>query len=153
VGLQSAAPEDKRCGLALDESLLDDEMAELGMAAFSEAPLFERLAQIFQHAGAAAQHDAIGLDVQRRQADVVEQLLRRDEVGDASPIAERLGSRLNTIFMAAYFVGGAIGTKLGVAAAAYAGWKGLGLLGCTLAAVVAIAQGCASLFQWYKRVK
>ena len=153
MGLQSAAPEDTRCGLALDEGLLDDEMAGLGVAAFSEALLFERLAQIFQHAGAAAQHDAIGLDVQRRQADVVEQLLRRDEVGDASPIAERLGSRLNTIFMAAYFVGGAVGTKLGVAAAAYAGWKGLGLLGCTLAAVVAIAQGCASLFQWYKRVK
>ena len=123
MGLQSAAPEEKRCGLALDESLFDDEMAELGMAAFSEAPLFEHLAQIFQHAGAAAQHDAIGLDVQRRQADVVEQLLRRGEVGDASPIAERLGSRLNTIFMAAYFVGGAIGTKLGVAAAAYAGWR------------------------------
>jgi len=40
------------------------------MAAFSEAPLFERLAQIFQHAGAAAQHDAIGLDVQRQQTDV-----------------------------------------------------------------------------------
>lgn len=97
MGLQSAAPEEKRCGLALDESLFDDEMAELGMAAFSEAPLFERLAQIFQHAGAAAQHDAIGLDVQRRQADVVEQLLRRGEVGDASPIAGRLGSRLNTI--------------------------------------------------------
>jgi hypothetical protein len=153
VGLQSAAPEEKRCGLALDESLFDDEMAELGMAAFSEAPLFEHLAQIFQHAGAAAQHDAIGLDVQRRQADVVEQLLRRGEVGDASPIAERLGSRLNTIFMAAYFVGGAIGTKLGVAAAAYAGRKGLGLPGCTLAAVLAIAQRRASLFQWYKTVK
>lgn len=62
-------------------------------------------------------------------------------------------SRLNTIFMAAYFVGGAIGTKLGVAAGAYAGWKGLGFLGCTLAAVVAVAQGCASLLQWHKRVK
>src|SRR3979490_2504956 len=87
---RSAAPEDSSCGLALDESLLDDEMAGLGMAAFSAAALFECLAQIFQHAGAAAQHDAVSLDVQRRQADVVEQLLRRDEVGDASPIAERL---------------------------------------------------------------
>src|SRR4029434_1674962 len=99
------APEDKRCGLALDESLLDDEMAELGMdAAFSEAPLFESLAQIFQHAAAGAQHDAIGLDVQRRQADVVEQLLRRGEVGDASPIAERLGRRLYNIFMCTVLV-------------------------------------------------
>jgi hypothetical protein len=81
---QSAALKGKCCGLALDESLLDEEMAGLGIAAFREAPLFERLAQVFQHAGAAAQHDAISLDVQRRWADVVEQLLRRDEVGDAS---------------------------------------------------------------------
>jgi hypothetical protein len=49
-------------------------------------------------------------------------------------------------------VAGLAGTKPGVAAA-YAGWKGLGLLGCTSAAVAAIAQGCARLFQWYKTVK
>jgi hypothetical protein len=64
--------DEAQCGLALDESLLDDEMAGLGMVAFREAALFERLAQIFQHAGAAAQHDTVSLDVQRRQADVVE---------------------------------------------------------------------------------
>ncbi len=39
---------------------------------------------------AAAHHDAIGLDIERRLVDVVEQLLGRDQVGDAAAVAERL---------------------------------------------------------------
>ncbi len=46
--------------------------------------------QFFQHAGAAAHHDAVGLDVERRLVDVVEQLLRGDQVGDAATVAKRL---------------------------------------------------------------
>ena len=63
-------------------------MAGLAVAAFEEAARLERLAQFFQHRGAAAHHDAVGPDVERRLADIVEQLLRGDQVGDAasSPI-------------------------------------------------------------------
>ena len=43
----------------------------------SRKPRASNIAQFFQHAGAAAHHDAVGLGVQRRLADVVEQLLRR----------------------------------------------------------------------------
>jgi predicted MFS family arabinose efflux permease len=55
-------------------------------------------------------------------------------------LAPEARSRLNTVFMASYFAGGAIGTKLGAAAGAYGGWRGLGLLGCALAAIVAVSQ-------------
>src|SRR4051794_23541026 len=65
---------------ALDERLFNHKMAGLAVAAFEEAARFEHRAQLFQHAGAAAHHDAVGLEFQRRQADVVEQLFRGDEV-------------------------------------------------------------------------
>ena len=51
---------------------------------------FEQLLQFFQHRRAAAHHDAVGLDVERTLVDVVEQLVRRDQVGDAAAVAERL---------------------------------------------------------------
>jgi hypothetical protein len=58
----------------LDERLLDDEMAGLGVAAFDKATCLEHLAQLFQHGRAAAHHDAVGFKVERRLADIVEQL-------------------------------------------------------------------------------
>src|ERR1700738_4109696 len=74
----------------LHERLLDHKMAGLAVAAFEEAARFEHLAQLFEHAGAAAHHDAVGLDVERRLMDIVEQLFRGDQVGDAAAVAERL---------------------------------------------------------------
>jgi hypothetical protein len=65
-------------------------MAGLAVAAFEETARFKGLAQFFQHAGAAAHHDPVGRDIQRRQADIVEQLFRGDQVGDAAAVAERL---------------------------------------------------------------
>ena len=47
-------------------------------------------AQVRQHRRAAAQHDAVGLDVERRQPAIVEQLVGGDQVGDPAAIAERL---------------------------------------------------------------
>src|SRR5665213_2422424 len=75
---------------ALDERLFNDEMAGFAVAAFEKAARLERLAQLVEHARAAAHHDAVGGDIERRQADVVEQLLRGDKVGDAAAVAERL---------------------------------------------------------------
>src|SRR6185369_1556070 len=73
-------------GSAFHERLFDHEMAGLAVAAFEEAARLEHAAQFFQHGGAAAHHDAVGREVQRRQADVVEQLFGGDEVGDAAAI-------------------------------------------------------------------
>src|SRR5260221_14465783 len=75
---------------ALDERFLDHEMAGLAVAAFEEGARFEHLLQFFEHAGAAAHHDAVGRDIERRLADIVEQLLRRDQIGDAAAVPERL---------------------------------------------------------------
>src|SRR5450759_1405230 len=77
---------------ALDERLLDDEMAGLAVAAFGKAARFEHLAQLLEHAGAAAHHDAIGIDIERRLTDVVEQLFRGDQIGDQAAVAARLAS-------------------------------------------------------------
>src|SRR5436305_12528532 len=77
-------------GLPLDERLLDHEVTGFGVVAFGEAALLEDAAQVFEHARAAAQHETVGRDVERRKVDIVEQALRGDEVGDAAAIAERL---------------------------------------------------------------
>ena len=58
-----------------DERLLDDKMAGLAVIAFGKSARLEHDAQLFQHRRAAAHHDAVGLDVERRLADIVEQLL------------------------------------------------------------------------------
>src|ERR1700674_1766982 len=69
------APLKKRCtasgtrDLPLDERLLDHKMAGLAVAAFEEAARLEQLAEFFQHARAAAHHDTIGLDIERRLVD------------------------------------------------------------------------------------
>ena len=46
--------------------------------------------QVDQHRGAAAQHQPVVLDIERRLADILEQLAALDQVGDAAAIAERL---------------------------------------------------------------
>src|SRR6266404_8704624 len=60
---------------AFHERLLDHEMTGLAVIAFGKTARFEHLAQLFQHGRAAAHHDPIGLDIQRRLADIVKQLL------------------------------------------------------------------------------
>src|ERR1700686_5424138 len=62
-------------GSPFDEGFLDHEMARLAGVAFGKTARFEHLAQLFQHGRAAAHHDAIRPDIERRLADVVEQLL------------------------------------------------------------------------------
>ena len=63
-------------------------MAGLAMIAFFEAVLTQDGDQIGQHARAAAHHDAILLGRQRIEADVVEQLVGRDEIGEAAAVAD-----------------------------------------------------------------
>src|ERR1700692_4970340 len=57
---------------AFDERLLDHKMAGLAVAAFEKAARLEHLAQLFQHARAAAHHDPVAADIQRRLGDLVE---------------------------------------------------------------------------------
>lgn len=49
-------------------------------------------------------------------------------------------SRLNTVFMVFYFIGGAFGTALGAAAADYGGWRALSLVGILLVVVLIVIQ-------------
>ena len=58
---------------AFDERLLDHEMAGLAVAAFEKTARFKHLAQLFEHARAAAHHDAVGADIERRLTDIVKQ--------------------------------------------------------------------------------
>src|SRR6266851_10357926 len=75
------APPKRRCAASgtrlspLDERLLDHEMARLAVVAFGKTARLKHLAQLFQHGRAAAHHDPIALDIQRRLADIVKQLL------------------------------------------------------------------------------
>src|SRR3954471_11882261 len=91
-GMHASSPEMtmENDGSALDERLLDHKVAGLVVAAFEKTARFEHLAQFFQHRRAAAHHDAVAGDIQRRLPDIVEQLLRGDQVGDAAAVAERL---------------------------------------------------------------
>ena len=65
----------KRKDLPFDERFLDHKMTRLAVIAFGKTTRFEHLAQLFQHGRAAAHHDPIRLDIERRLADIVEQLL------------------------------------------------------------------------------
>jgi hypothetical protein len=58
-----------------DERLLDHKMAGLAVIALGESARFKHLAQLFQHGRAAAHHDSVVPDIERRLADVVKQLL------------------------------------------------------------------------------
>jgi hypothetical protein len=62
---------------SLDESLLDHEMTGRGVIALNEPARFEHGPQISEHRRAAAQHDAIGCEIERRERTVVKQLGRR----------------------------------------------------------------------------
>ncbi len=53
-------------------------------------------------------------------------------------LPQEMRSRLNTVFMSTYFLGGAIGTRLGGEIAYLFGWHGLSILGITFAGVVLI---------------
>jgi predicted MFS family arabinose efflux permease len=44
-------------------------------------------------------------------------------------------SRLNTVFMTVYFIGGALGSSFGAAAAGHFGWPGMATAGALLAIV------------------
>src|SRR5690242_18532858 len=70
-------------GSALDKGLFDDEVTGRRMIALDEAALVEDGAEVRQHRGTAAQHDAIDLDVERRHTTIRKQLARRDQIGDA----------------------------------------------------------------------
>src|SRR4029077_8077068 len=73
-----------------DERLFNDKMAGLAVAAFEKSARFKHLAQLFEHAPTAAHHDPIVADIQRRLTDIVKQLFRSDEIGDAAAVAKRL---------------------------------------------------------------
>src|SRR5580692_7114073 len=82
---------------ALHERLLDHEVTGLAVVALDEIAGDEHLAQLFQHRRAAAHHDAVALDIQRLLADIVEQLLGGDQVGDAAAVAEWLAGHRRVI--------------------------------------------------------
>src|SRR6478736_6681899 len=58
---------------AFDERLLDHEMTGLAVIAFGKTTRFKHLAQLFQHGRAAAHHDPVGRNIERRLADIVKQ--------------------------------------------------------------------------------
>lgn len=58
-----------------------------------------------------------------------------------------LRSRLNTMFMAVYFIGGAIGTRFGSEIAVQTGWNGLAILGVTLGFLVVVFN-CVTRCLW-----
>lgn len=72
------------------------------------------------------------LDVSARHSIIGNQLR-------AFSLSEHARSRLNTVFMTSYFLGGSIGTKLGSNIGGTYGWTGLTLLGCSAAIIVLIA--------------
>ncbi|MDR0219006.1 MAG: MFS transporter [Enterobacteriaceae bacterium] len=74
---------------------------------------------------------AIFLDIAGRTALIGNQLR-------ALSLSESSRSRLNTIFMCSYFIGGAIGTRMGSEISVHYGWFGISVLGLTLAAIVAL---------------
>jgi len=57
---------------ALDKRLFDHEVSGFVVAAFGEATRLEQLPEFPKHRRAAAHHDAIGCDIERRLADIVE---------------------------------------------------------------------------------
>src|SRR5262249_22290505 len=68
----------------LGERALDDEVARRGGVAFLEAAVLEHVLQVGEHAGAAADHHAVVGCIERRHLQVLEQLARLDELGDAA---------------------------------------------------------------------
>jgi hypothetical protein len=52
---------------SLDKSLLDHELTGRGVITFNEPACFEHGPQVCEHRRAAAQHDAIGREIERRE--------------------------------------------------------------------------------------
>src|SRR5258705_4651591 len=75
IGARSARLSGTTEKSALDERLLDHEVTGHAVAALEKVARLEQLAQFFQHRRAATHHDAVGRDIERRQMEVVEQLL------------------------------------------------------------------------------
>ncbi len=63
------------------------------VGAFFEAGLFQQFLGVLQHRRGAADHAAVDCRVERRNAEVGEQLAGRDQVGDAAA-ATRNSSRV-----------------------------------------------------------
>src|ERR1700722_9134147 len=74
----------------LDEGTLDDVVAGRRMIALDETAFVQNGAQIVEHRGAAAKHHAVVLAIERRQAEILGECVRGDEIGEAAAIAERL---------------------------------------------------------------
>ena len=62
----------------------------VAVIAFDEAAALEQRLDVAQHVRAAADHHPVSLLVQRREVEILEQLLGGDQVGDAAGVAERL---------------------------------------------------------------
>src|SRR3954447_8061200 len=77
---------DAICASALDEGLFNDEMAGLAVVTLDKAARGKHRGEFLEHRRAAAQHDAIGLDIEAGLADVVEQLIGGDQIGDAAAV-------------------------------------------------------------------
>src|ERR1700739_678430 len=72
------------------KGFLDDEVSGFAVAALNESAAHEHRAQFLQHRRTAAQHDAIGFEVEPGKPDVGKELTGLDEVGDAAAVAEGL---------------------------------------------------------------
>ena len=69
----------------------------------------------------------------------------------ALALSEAARSRLNTVFMASYFLGGALGTRGGAYLGMQYGWQGVALLGLTLSAIVFVLNSQATIILQKKR--
>ena len=74
----------------LDEGLFQDEVAGRGQRALFIAALYQQGLEFGEDGGTAAEHQAIDGGIQRRDAQVLEDLARGDQVGDAALGLERL---------------------------------------------------------------
>ena len=87
-GARRPAPGARRS--ALRERALDDVLALAVAASLLEAARLEQRDHVLQHRGAAADHDAVVLGVQGRQAEVGRQLAALEQGRDAPLVAEGL---------------------------------------------------------------
>src|SRR5437868_7531803 len=76
--------------LLLGEGAFDHEVARRRRVAFLEAARLEDVLEVDQQARAAAQHHAVFGGIERRQAEVVGELVALDQLGDAAHVAELL---------------------------------------------------------------
>src|SRR5262245_61359997 len=65
-------------------------MARMALIALEKSARFEQGAKIAQHFRAAAKHDPVGRSIESRQLKVLKDLVGRDQIRDATGVAERL---------------------------------------------------------------